>query len=120
MSGSEVQVPPNRSEVRGASAVAKGALAGARGAGIAQPALVILALGVIVAPRRKQSVVVTFKVKDGKIVQIEVIADPARLRELDLAVLNNSRAETISHWRGLPPNAPSARSSVSSWRRALA
>jgi hypothetical protein len=46
-------------------------------------------VGVIVAPRGKLSVVVTFKVKDGKIVEIEVIADPARLRELDLAVLNN-------------------------------
>ena len=78
MSGAEVRVT-----------TAKGALAGARGAGIAQPALVNGAVGVIVAPRGKLFVVVTFKVKDGKIVEIEVIADPARLRELDLAVLNN-------------------------------
>lgn len=84
-----VAVPPNGSEVRGASAVAKGALAGARGAGIAQPALVNGAVGIVVAPRGKLSLVITFEVKDGKVVEIEVIADPARLRELDLAVLND-------------------------------
>lgn len=41
------------------------------------------------APRGKLSVVVTFGLKDGKIVEIEVIADPARLRDLDLAALND-------------------------------
>jgi RNA polymerase sigma-70 factor (ECF subfamily) len=84
-----VAVPPHGSGVRGASAVAKGALAGARGAGIAQPALVNRAVGVVVAPRGKLSVVITLQVKDGKIAEIEVIADPARLRKLDLAVLND-------------------------------
>jgi hypothetical protein len=32
--------------------------------------------------------VLSFTITGGKIVQVDVIADPARLRELDVAVLN--------------------------------
>ena len=54
-----------------------------------RPALVNGAVGVVVAPRGRLSRVVTFKIRRGKIVQIDVLADPARLRQLDLAVLND-------------------------------
>jgi RNA polymerase sigma factor (sigma-70 family) len=84
--------PPGGSEVRGATAVANGALAYSRWARFAPPttlALVNGAVGVVVAPRGRLSRAVTFKIRRGKIVEIEVLADPARLRQLDLAVLND-------------------------------
>jgi len=46
-------------------------------------------VGVVVAPRGRLFRVLRFTVADGRIVQIEVVADPARLRQLDLAVLND-------------------------------
>ena len=52
----------------------------------AQPALVNGAVG-IVAARGRLFRVLRFSFADGKIASIEVIGDPARLRELDLAVL---------------------------------
>ena len=33
--------------------------------------------------------VITFKIRRGKIVEIDVLADPARLRRLNLAVLED-------------------------------
>jgi len=81
--------PPSGSEIRGAAVVAKGALAGSRRAGSAQPALMLVngAVGAVVAPGGRLSMVVTFKVRRGKIVEMDVLADPERLRQLDLAVL---------------------------------
>jgi hypothetical protein len=64
-------------------------MAGARGARFAQLALVNSALGVIVARCGRLSLAVTFEISQGKIAQIDVIADPARLRELDLAILTD-------------------------------
>jgi RNA polymerase sigma-70 factor (ECF subfamily) len=83
--------PPGGSEVRGARAVAEGALAYSRRARFAPPTLALVngAVGVVVAPRGRLSRVVTFKIRRGKIVEIDVLADPARLRQLDLAVLND-------------------------------
>ena len=76
-------------EVRGAPPVARQALAAARQlARFAQPALVNGVVGVIVAPRGRLMLVMTFKFTAGKIVEIETISDPARLRLLDLAVLD--------------------------------
>jgi RNA polymerase sigma-70 factor (ECF subfamily) len=75
-------------EVRGASAVAKQALAFSGRARFAQAALVNGAVGVVVAPRGRLFVVLGLTVTRGKIVEIDVVADPARLRQLDLAVLN--------------------------------
>jgi RNA polymerase sigma factor (sigma-70 family) len=75
--------------VRGAAAVAEQALSFARRrARFAQPALVNGAAGVVVAPHGRLFAVMGFTVTGGKIVEIEVIADPARLRQLDLAVLD--------------------------------
>lgn len=77
-------------EVRGAAAVADRAVKG--GAQAARPALVNGAVGVVVAPRGRLLMVLGFTITRGKVVEIDVIADPGRLRRLDLAVLNDRRA----------------------------
>jgi RNA polymerase sigma-70 factor (ECF subfamily) len=71
--------------------VAQGALAYSRGRASVQPTLALVngAVGVVVAPRGRLSRVVTFKIRRGKIVEIDVLADPACLRQLDLAVLDD-------------------------------
>jgi len=76
-------------EAHGAAAVAKQALTASRGARFAQPVLVNGTVGVIVAPRGRLRLVVTFKITGEKIIEIDVIADPVRLRQLDLAVLDD-------------------------------
>jgi RNA polymerase sigma-70 factor, ECF subfamily len=83
-------VPVGASRVlRGAAAVAEQALSFARGRGrLVQPVLVNGAAGAVVAPRRRLVAVMAFTVRRGKIVDIEVVADPQRLRRLDLAVLD--------------------------------
>jgi RNA polymerase sigma-70 factor (ECF subfamily) len=78
-------------EVRGATAVAKRALGFSKRARFAQSALVNGAVGVVVAPRGRLLVVLRFTIDGGKITEIDVIADPARLRQLDLAVLDDWR-----------------------------
>jgi RNA polymerase sigma-70 factor (ECF subfamily) len=75
-------------EVRGAPAVAKEVLTFARFAEFAQPALVNGAAGAIATSRGRLYAVVGFTVSRGKIVEIDILADPARLRELELPVLD--------------------------------
>jgi RNA polymerase sigma-70 factor, ECF subfamily len=74
-------------EVRGAPAVARRALVGRARA--ARPALVDGAVGVVVAPRGRLLMVLDFKIRGGKIVEIDAVADPERLNQLDLALLDN-------------------------------
>lgn len=81
--------PGGVQEVRGARTWAKGALAFSQSARFAQPALVNGAVGLIVAPGGRLFRVLRFTTADGKIVHVDVIADPLRLRQLDLAVLND-------------------------------
>jgi hypothetical protein len=76
-------------QLHGAAVVAKGALSSTRRARFAQPALVNGAVGIVVAPRGRLFLVLGFTVRSGKIVEIDVIADPERLRKLDLAVLDS-------------------------------
>jgi RNA polymerase sigma-70 factor, ECF subfamily len=75
-------------EVRGAQRVAKGALAFAARARFAAPALVDQAVGVVVAPQGRLFLVLGLSYTGGKISVIDVIADPERLRQLDLATLS--------------------------------
>ncbi len=93
-----VVLPPDGSVRRGAEQVAKGALAFSRSAPSKPsmpsmpgmlPTLLLVdgAVGVVVAPRGRLARAVTFRVRDGRITEIEVIADPARLRALSLALL---------------------------------
>ena len=74
-------------EVRGAQNWAKGAVAFARFIRPATVCLVDGALGVVLAPGGRLARVLRFTMKDGKIAQIEIFADPARLELLELAVL---------------------------------
>jgi hypothetical protein len=74
--------------VRGARAVAEQAPAFARRAPFARPALVNGAAGVVADTGGRLLVVMGFTVRRGKIVEIDILADPARLRRLDLAVLD--------------------------------
>ena len=74
---------------RGARAVAERALTFARLAPFVRPALVNGAAGVVVAPHGEPFSVMGFTVVGGKIVEIDAITDPERLRALDLAVLDD-------------------------------
>src|ERR671917_66944 len=77
-------------EVRGVRAVAEQTLTFSRLSPFVRPALVNGVAGVVVAPRGRPFAVMGFTVRRGKIVEIDVLADPARLRQLDLqAVLDD-------------------------------
>ncbi|QLH22982.1 sigma-70 family RNA polymerase sigma factor [Streptomyces sp. Rer75] len=73
---------------RGARTVAKETTVLGRRARFAAPALVNGSVGVVVAPRGRLLLALTFTVEDGRIATYEVIADPVRLRGLELAVLD--------------------------------
>jgi RNA polymerase sigma factor (sigma-70 family) len=73
-------------EVSGALAVAKQFAGRAQAA---RPVLVNGAVGVVVAPRGRLVLVLDLTITHGKIAEINVIADPARLQKLDLAVLGD-------------------------------
>jgi RNA polymerase sigma-70 factor (ECF subfamily) len=47
------------------------------------------AAGVVVAPRGRPFSVMGFTVRVGKIVEIDILADPARLEQLELAFLED-------------------------------
>ncbi len=73
-------------EVRGAAAVA-GTFSGR--ARFAQPALVNGAVGLVWAPGGRPRVVFGLTITRGKIVAIDLVADPERLGQLDLVVLKD-------------------------------
>jgi RNA polymerase sigma factor (sigma-70 family) len=73
-------------EIRGADAVARLFAGRAQGA---RPALVDGAVGVAVAHEGQLRMILNLTVIRGKIVEIDVIADPARLQLLDFALLEN-------------------------------
>ncbi len=73
-------------EIRGAPAVAETFSGRARAA---QPALVDGAVGAVWAPGGRPRVVFGFTITRGKIVEINMVADPERLRQLDLTVLDD-------------------------------
>lgn len=78
--------------VRGASAVAEQTLLGgfSRLAHQARPVLVNGSMGVIAAPTGRPLLVLGLVITGGKITEIIVITDPARLRQLRLSVLGSS------------------------------
>lgn len=72
-----------RIPISGAAAVAETILGrGGRFAPHARPAIVNGNAGVIVVPGKKPIAVVSFSVADGRIVEIDLVADPAKLRGL--------------------------------------
>ncbi len=77
--------------IRGADAVARQALTGlTSGLRVAQlhPALVNGAAGVLVTVRGRPVTVMGFTIVNGKIAEIDAIADPERVRTITAAVLN--------------------------------
>lgn len=70
-------------EVRGAAAVAKTFSGRAL---FAQPALINGAVGLVWAPDGRPRVAFDMTIRGVKVVKIEMIADPERLRGLDLTI----------------------------------
>ena len=73
--------------LHGARAVAAQAVTYTRFAPFVRPALINGTAGVVVAAGGRALAVMAFSVAHGKIVAIDVLADPERLADLDLAVL---------------------------------
>ena len=81
-------LPGAPAEIRGAATWAKGAVAFGHMARLVRPALVNGSVGVVMAPRGRLSRALTFRIANGKIVEIDIIGDPARLSELDVSIAN--------------------------------
>ncbi len=79
--------PGGQTLVRGAGSVARQTMVLGPRARYAEPALVDGVVGVVVAPQGRLLIVLTFTVRDDQVASHDVIADPARLRQMDLAVL---------------------------------
>ena len=75
--------------IRGAAEVASGAMRFSRLAPRARPALVNGAAGAVAVQNGKAVSVVGFTVRGGKIVEMDILADPERLRRLDLTFLDD-------------------------------
>jgi RNA polymerase sigma factor (sigma-70 family) len=76
-------------EVRGVAAVAGQARAYAELGLVSKPALVNGAAGVVATRDGEPFSVGAFTVRGGRIVEMDWLADPARLRELDLTILDD-------------------------------
>ncbi|MFD5092418.1 sigma-70 family RNA polymerase sigma factor [Amycolatopsis thailandensis] len=74
--------------LRGAGMVARGAAAASVRAAVTQLALVNGGVGLVMADEGRPSVVLAFTFEDGRITEIDVIADQDRLRGLELAILD--------------------------------
>jgi len=75
-------------EIRGAHNFAKGAVTFSQMAHQVEPMLINGAVGLAWVPDGKLSRVLAFSIKDGKIAQVDIIADAARLENLNLAVIS--------------------------------
>jgi len=75
--------------LRGAEAVARGVLSYSHLAPYAKPALVNGAAGLVAAPEGRPFSVVGVTVAGGKIVEIDILADPERLGQLDFSVVGD-------------------------------
>jgi RNA polymerase sigma-70 factor (ECF subfamily) len=77
-------------EIHGARNWAKGAIAFSRQlAGFVQPMLVNGEVGLVWAPGGHVFRLLHFSFAEGRIATVDIVADPARLREFDLAVLED-------------------------------
>jgi RNA polymerase sigma factor (sigma-70 family) len=74
--------------VHGARVVAANAQVFSANARFAEPALVDGGVGIVVAPNGRLSIVLRFTVAGDKITEIDIAADPERLRAFDLRVLD--------------------------------
>jgi RNA polymerase sigma-70 factor (ECF subfamily) len=78
-------VPP--SEIRGAAIWAKQAVAYGQMARLARLALLDGTVGLVMAPQGKLLRALRFSIVNGKITEIEVIGDAARLAAIDLSIV---------------------------------
>lgn len=76
-------------ELRGAATVARGALAFSARSQFVQAALVNGAVGVVMAPRGRLFGVGVLTIRGDRILEMDLVADPDRLRRLELAVLDD-------------------------------
>jgi len=74
-------------EIYGAEAWARNAIEAARGARLARAALVGGSVGLIMAPRGRLIKALRFSFANGRITAMEVIGDPQRLQEIEIAAL---------------------------------
>jgi RNA polymerase sigma-70 factor (ECF subfamily) len=82
--------PAASTVVRGAAAVAAQARQGASPVAELHPALVNGAAGVVITMRGRPYAVMAFTVVEGKIVEIDVVADPDRVRRVAARVLTDT------------------------------
>ena len=79
-------------EIRGAENWARGAIAFSKAisqtAGSVAPMLIDRAPGLILARGGQPQRALRFRIENGKIAEVEIIGEPARLQQLDLAVLS--------------------------------
>jgi RNA polymerase sigma-70 factor, ECF subfamily len=87
IAGGASDAAPTVREISGAAKWAPQLIALSRGMRFVQPALIDGLVGVIIAPRGKLSRVLTFTVTNAKVSRVEVIGDPARLRDLNISML---------------------------------
>jgi RNA polymerase sigma-70 factor (ECF subfamily) len=84
----DVVVRSNGAEaIRGAVAVARRALAGARFAQVSLPALINGSAGVVIAAQGMPISLMAFTITGGKIVAVDLIDHPGRIAAADLAIL---------------------------------
>jgi RNA polymerase sigma-70 factor (ECF subfamily) len=85
----DVVVRSNGAEisVRGAAAVAARAITGLRSAQVTLPALINGAVGIVNAAEARPISLQAFTITDAKIIAIDLIDDPGRIAEADLAIL---------------------------------
>ena len=74
-------------EIRGAETWARSAIAFSRGARFVRPVLVDGTVGAVLAPQGRLSRILRFTITNGRIAQVDIIADAARLQELELGVV---------------------------------
>ena len=85
----DVVVRSNGAEIslRGAAAVAARAITGLRSAQVTLPALINGAVGIVNAAEARPISLQAFTITDAKIIAIDLIDDPGRIAEADLAIL---------------------------------
>ncbi len=86
----DVVVRSNGAEisVRGAAAVAARAITGLRSAQVTLPALINGAVGIVNAAEARPISLQAFTITDAKIIAIDLIDNPGRIAEADLAILD--------------------------------
>src|SRR5439155_6006877 len=105
----DVVVRSNGAEaVRGAAAVARRALAGARFAQVSLPALINGAVGVVIAADWMPISLMAFTITGAEIVAIDLIDNPGRIAEADLTILDRRYADHPAAPAAIRPGQPSS------------